>query len=79
MKKKIFNDATHVFKKLANDEDNVEEKNKINELLQILCNEYASHWLVDIINMPNQPTQANQPLIAFVKWTILIDHILIQK
>ena len=52
MQKKIFNDATNVFKKLSNDEDNAEWQNKkINELLQLLCNWDVSHQLVNIFIM----------------------------
>lgn len=52
MQKKVYNDATNVFKKLANDEDKVErQNNKSNELLQILCNEDTSRRLINILNM----------------------------
>ena len=52
LQKKIFNDATQVFKNPSIQKDKVDQKNsKINELFQFLSQEDASHRLIDLLNM----------------------------
>lgn len=63
IQRKIFNDATQVFKELAMQEDNLDhQKAKVNELLQLLSKQYVVRQLVDLLKMLKDQPQVNRKI-----------------